>query len=210
NNFLGLGETLTLTAQIGDRQTSFLFGFTEPYLRDRPIATGFTVFDTRYRYNQQQELSILNNQKISIDPASAQNYTQKSTGFTVFASFAPRRFSFTRIGVTYGYTLSDINASTSAAEILYETLHYRSLAGPPALKGIRSSRITPTILYNTIDNPINPTRGKSFYYGLGFEGPGGNTKSITQTFEMKYFHSVNHRNVLGVRLESAFEAGYGG
>jgi outer membrane protein insertion porin family len=122
NNFLGLGETLTFSAQLGDRQTSFLFGFTEPYLRDRPIATGFTIFDIRYRYNHQQELSILNNQQVSLNPASAQNYTQTSKGFTVFSSFAPRRFSFARFGVTYGYTMSDINASTDAARVLFESL----------------------------------------------------------------------------------------
>src|SRR5713101_6846863 len=37
NNFLGLGETLTFSAQFGDLTRSFMFGFTEPYLFDRPI-----------------------------------------------------------------------------------------------------------------------------------------------------------------------------
>jgi len=211
NNFLGLGETLTFSAQTGSRQTNFLFGFTEPYFRDRPISTGFTVFRTRFRYDQQQELSILNNQQISINPATAQNYSQDSLGATVFASFLPRRFSFTRIGVTYGYSISDIRASSNAAQILFETLQYRSIAGPSALKGIRSSKITPTILYNTIDNPMNPTHGKSFYYGIGWEGLGGNARSITPTFEAKYFRPVNNkRNVFGLRLQTVFTTGYGG
>ena len=43
NNFLGLGETLTFSAQFGDLQRSFVFGFTEPYLFDRPISSGFTT-----------------------------------------------------------------------------------------------------------------------------------------------------------------------
>src|SRR4029077_17977497 len=55
NNFLGLGETLTVTANVGDRQRNILFGFTEPYLFDRPISTGFTVFASRFDYNQQRE-----------------------------------------------------------------------------------------------------------------------------------------------------------
>jgi outer membrane protein insertion porin family len=211
NNFLGLGETLTLSAQIGDRQTNFLFGFTEPYLFGRGISSGFTVFDSRYRYNQQQELSILQNQQVSINPASAQNYTQNSKGFTLFASYAPRRWAFTRIGVTYAFTLTDINATTNAAQVLFETLQFRSFAGPSALRGIRSSKITPTFIYNKIDNPVNPRSGKSFYYGLGFEGIGGNAKSITQTFEAKYFRPMNHkRNTLGFRLQSSFTTGYGG
>ncbi len=211
NNFLGLGETLNFSTQLGDRQTSFLFGFTEPYIFDRPISTGFTAFDTRYKYNQQQELSILENQQVSINPASAQNYTQNSHGFTAFASYPLKRFSFTRLGITYGYTLTDIDATTNAARVLFQTLQYRSFAGPAALRGIRSSKITPTITYNTVDNPVNPRHGKSLLYSIGVEGVGGNARSITQIFDGKYFRPINHkRNVLGFHLLTAFTTGYGG
>ena len=210
NNFLGLGETLTFSAQTGSRQTNFMFGFTEPYIFDRPISTGFTVFDSVYRYDQQQELSILENQKISINPASAQNYTQNSKGFTVFASFLPKRFSFTRIGVTYGYSKTNIDATTNASQILFETLQFRNFSGPSALRGIVSSKITPSITYNTIDNPMNPTHGKSFALSLGVEGIGGNARSISTIFETKYFRPIHHRNVLGFRLQTAFVTGYGG
>jgi outer membrane protein insertion porin family len=211
NNFLGLGETLNFSAQLGDRQTNFLFGFTEPYLFDRPISTGFTIFDSRYKYNQQQELSILQNQQVSINPASAQNYVQNSKGFTAFASYPIKRFSFTRLGVNYGYTLTNIDATTNAAQVLFQTLQYRSFAGPAALRGIRSSKITPTLTYNTVDNPINPTHGKSFFYSVGIEGLGGNARSVTQVFDGKYFRPVNNkRNVLGFHLLTAFTTGYGG
>jgi len=190
NNFVGLGETLTFSAQFGDRQTNFMFGFTEPYMFDRPISAGFTLFDSVYRYNQQQELSILENQNVSINPATAQNYTQSSKGGTVFTSYALKRFPFTRIGLNYGYTVTNIDATTNAAQILFQTLQYRSLAGPAALREIRSSRITPTITYNTIDSPINPTHGKSFFYSVGVEGLGGNARSISQVFETKYFRPI--------------------
>ena len=211
NNFLGLGETLTLSGQFGERQTNFLFGFTEPYIFDRPITTGFTAFFNRFKYNQQQELSILQNQQVSINPTTGQNYTQNSEGATVFASYPIRKFSFTRIGLTYSYTITDITGLSNAAEVLFQTLQYRSFAGPSALSGIKSSKITPTISYNTIDNPINPTHGKSFFYSVAVEGAGGNTRSVTQVFEGKYFRPVNHkRNVLGFRLQTAFTTGYGG
>jgi len=36
NNFLGLGETLTISGQLGNLQQGATFGFTEPYLFDRP------------------------------------------------------------------------------------------------------------------------------------------------------------------------------
>ena len=44
NNFLGLGETLQVQANIGNLMRSVLFGFTEPYLLDRPLQAGFTVY----------------------------------------------------------------------------------------------------------------------------------------------------------------------
>jgi outer membrane protein insertion porin family len=211
NNFLGLGETLSLSGQFGERQTNFLFGFTEPYIFDRPITTGFTAFFNRFKYNQQQELSILQNQQVSINPTTAQNYTQDSKGVTLFASYPIRRFSFLRFGVNYSYTITDISGLSNSAEVLFQTLQYRSFAGPSALQGIRSSKITPSLSYNTIDNPQNPTHGKSFLYSLSVEGLGGNTRSVTQMFEAKYFRPVNHhRNVLGFRLQAAFTTGYGG
>jgi outer membrane protein insertion porin family len=210
NNFLGLGETLTLSAQTGSRQRNFTFGFTEPYLFDRPISTGFTIFDSQYRYNQEQELAILSGQQVSLNPASAQNYTQNSRGFTLFASFLPRRHSFTRFGVTYSYSKTDIVAYTNAAQVLFNTLQFRSLSGPSALEGIVSSRITPTISYNTVDNPTNPGRGKSYFLSLAVEGLGGNARSITPVFEAKYFRPVHHRNVLAFRFQTAFTTGYGG
>jgi outer membrane protein insertion porin family len=210
NNFIGLGETLTLSAQAGSRERNFLFGFTEPYIFDRPISTGFTVFDSQYRYNQQQELSILSGQQVSLNPASAQNYVQNSKGFTLFASFLPHRYSFTRIGVTYSYTQTNIDAATNAAQVLFNTLQFRSFSGPSALRGIISSKITPTITYNTVDNPINPTHGKSYFFSLGFEGIGGNARTITPLFEMKYFRPVQRRNVLAFRLQTAYTTGYGG
>ena len=211
NNFLGLGETLSLSGQFGERQTNFLFGFTEPYIFDRPINTGFTAFFNRYKYNQQQELSILQNQQVSINPTTAQNYTQNSKGATVFASYPLKKFSFARLGLTYSFTITDITGLSNSAQVLFQTLQYRSFAGPSALQGIKSSKITPTLSYNTIDNPNNPTHGKSLFYSVAIEGLGGNTRSVTQVFEAKYFRPVNNRrNVLGFRLQTAFTTGYGG
>jgi len=213
NNFLGLGETLTFSAEFGDRQRNFLFGFTEPYLFDRPISTGFTVFSSRFSFDQARETSLLVGQRISLDPNTTQNFNQNSKGFTIFASYPLRRFSFTRIGLTYGFTDSSITAFSDASRLLFQTLQFRGFAGPSALQGIRSSRLVPTISYNTVDNPINPTHGKSLFYSLSFEGGPvlrGNVQAITNVFETKYFRPVNKkRNVLGFRFLTSFATGYG-
>jgi outer membrane protein insertion porin family len=213
NNFLGLGETLTLSAQIGDVQRSLMFGFTEPYLFDRPISTGFTIFDSRYNFDQSRQTSILLGQQVLVNPAIAQNYVQNSTGFTVFGSYPLRHFSFMRVGLTYGLTRSNIQTLSAASTALFTLYQFRSLSGPSALNGILESRVTPSLSYNTVDNPINPTHGKSIFLSSSFEGGplGGNVNAITNTFEWKYFHPINkHRNVLGFRVQAAYATSFGG
>lgn len=213
NNFLGLGETLTLSAQIGQYQRNLMFGFTEPYLFDRPISSGFTIFSTLYKFDQAQQAAELTGQQVSINPQFIQDYNQNSTGFTTFANYALKKHVFTRVGITYGLTRTNISTYNQSSELLFTQLQYGSLAGPSALNGIIASTVTGTISYNTIDNPINATRGKSYFYSLSFTGGpiGGNVNTITNTGEFKYFHPINHRrNAVGVRFLGGFTTGYGG
>ena len=213
NNFLGLGETLTLSAQFGNLQQSLMFGFTEPYLFDRPISTGFTIFKNEYKFNQAQQAALVTGQSVSINPQYIQDYTQNSAGFTIFASYPLRRYAFTRVAVSYGLTRTNITTYNQASELLFTQLQYQSIAGPAALNGILSSTITPTISYNTINNPMNATSGKSIFYSLAFTGGplGGNVNTITNTGEIKYFHPINKkRNAIGLRFLGAYTTGFGG
>jgi len=213
NNFLGLGETLTLSAQVGNIQTSIQFGFTEPYLFDRPISTGFTIFATKFDYNTARQEGILAGQPIAIDPALQENYNTNSKGFTIFASYPLRKLSFTRIGVNYGWSTTDITPFSQAATLLFEFTKYTSLAGPSALNGIRVSQITPTITHDTRDNPLNPTHGKSYSIGASFAGGPlqGNVDTISTVFDTSYFHpTYHHRNVIALHFKGSFVSGYGG
>jgi outer membrane protein insertion porin family len=213
NNFLGLGETLTFSAQFGDIQRSFMFGFTEPYLFDRPISTGFTLFSSRYSFNQARQAALLTGQAVSINPEFIQNYNESSSGFTLFASYPIKRLSFTRVGLTYGLSRTSITAFNKNSRLLFEAIQFRSVAGPNAMSGIVSSTITPTITYNTVDNPVNPRTGKSYFYSLAIQGGplGGNVNAITNVFDWKMFHPVQKRhNVLGFHATAAYTTGYGG
>lgn len=213
NNFLGLGETLTLSGNIGTIQRTVLFGFTEPYLFDRPISTGFTISSSRFTFNQAQQESLLLGQKVQIAQNIEQDYNNNTTGGTIFASYPLRRFSFMRLGLTYGYSDTSIQSFSPASTALFEALQFQSLAGPSALTGIHSSRLVPTLTYNTVDNPMNPTHGKSFFYSFSFEGGplGGNVRALTNVVEAKYFRPVYHRrNVLAFHFVGSFATGYGG
>jgi outer membrane protein insertion porin family len=213
NNFLGLGETLTFSAQFGSYQRSFLFGFTEPYLFDRPISTGFTIFSSRYSFDQARQYAQIFGQAVSVNPNSVQNYNQDSTGFTVFASYPLKRFSFTRLGLSYGLSKTNIQAFNDISKLLFTSIQYRSISGPSALSGIVSSTLTPTLTYNTVNNPQDPTGGKSYFISAALQGGplGGNVNTITNVFEWKYFRPVNKkRNVLGLHAQTAYVTGFGG
>jgi outer membrane protein insertion porin family len=213
NNFLGLGETLTIGANVGTLQRNISFGFTEPYLFDRPISTGFTVFASRYNFDQARQYSLALGYQVQLNPNTVQNYIQNSSGFTVFASYPVKKLGFTRLGLTYGYTDTSITGLSTASTALFNVLQFQQLEGPSSLSGIHESKVTPTLTYNTVDNPVNPTHGKSLFLSTSFEGGpiGGNVNTFSEVVEAKYFRPHYHRrNVIAVRVLSAFETGFSG
>ncbi|HEX8685838.1 MAG TPA: outer membrane protein assembly factor BamA, partial [Pyrinomonadaceae bacterium] len=50
NNLLGRGESLSFQFAFGNRQKSILFSFTEPYVKDRPISVGFSLFTQSQKF----------------------------------------------------------------------------------------------------------------------------------------------------------------
>ena len=213
NNFLGLGETLTLSGNVGTLQRSAQFGFTEPYLFDRPISTGFTVFASRFNFDQARQYSLALGYQVQLNPNTVQNYVQNSDGFTVFASYPVKKLGFTRLGLTYGYTDTSITGLSTASTALFNVLQFQQLEGPSSLAGIHESKVTPTLTYNTVDSPVNPTHGRSLFLSTSFEGSilGGNVNTVSEIVEAKYFRPNYHRrNVIAVRFLGAFESGFGG
>jgi outer membrane protein insertion porin family len=220
NNFLGLGETLSIQTEWGTYQKLYSFGFTEPYIFDRPMTVGFTVYRSNYRYDQLRYLAAA----YGINPTAlqssaygqyyAQNFQQNSAGFTAFSSF-PLRRTFARLGFTYSYSHSSMQAFNAASESFFEAINFRGLAGPSALSGIVTSSIMPTYLYNTINDAWNPTRGKYFSIALMISGLGGNVYTATPSFEFKYYRPVRNKRsekpqAFGMHFLASTIQGYGG
>ena len=213
NNFLGLGETLTLAANVGSIQREITFGFTEPYLFDRPLSAGFTVFSSKYDYNTARQYGLLYGQSVAINPALQENYNTDSKGFTVFGTYPVRKLSFARFGVNYNFSTTNITTFSQSASLLFELTKFTSLAGPNALQGIHSSKLTPSITYSTVNSQMNPTAGKSFAYSLSLEGGplGGNVNSLGNVFDSTYYRASYHkRNVIAAHFLVADITGYGG
>ncbi len=218
NNFLGLGETLSVDTQLGTRMTSATLGFTEPYLFDRPISTGFTLYFQRYSYNQGREASILSGRNLlalydALGSQNLLNYVSNGRGFTVFVSY-PLRRAFARLGLTYGYDISNISVLTTAAKNYFNYLNFLQVVdGPNSLNGIRTSKVVPSYTYNTVDHPITPSRGRSLFISTEFAGGplGGNVNSLRPTISATYFRAGLFKgHVIGMRALASTLTGYGG
>jgi outer membrane protein insertion porin family len=217
NNFLGLGETLSLDSQIGDRLKSVTFGFTEPYLLNKPIQAGFTVYFQRFNYDQAREASIFSGQNLipyyqSFGGGNLLNYISNGRGFTTFLSHQLHR-SWARVSLTYGYDIQNVTPISDAAKTYFTYLNFQGVGGPNSLNGIKTSRITPGYSYNSTDSPIAPTRGLRLNASMGIAGGylGGNVSTLEPTFDAAYFrHGFWRNNVIAMHLYGRYIGGYGG
>ena len=217
NNFLGLGETLGLSSQLGDRTRDVTLSFTEPYIFDKPIQTGFTVYMQRFNYDQAREVSLLSGRNLiplynSLGTNNLLNYVSNGRGFTMFANTLLKR-SFARIGVSYGYSISNIKTLTTASTQYFDYINFQGVSGPNSLTGIKKSYIIPSYSFNTVDHPITPSRGRSLFISTQFTGSvlGGNVNMFEPTITSTYFRAgFKKGHVIGMRGLGKFLTGYGG
>ena len=213
NNFLGLGETLTVQANIGSLQRDIMFGFTEPYLFDRPITAGFSVYGRKLIYDQARESALLTGQVLNVSAAqlqSLQNYTTTSKGFTLSASY-PLHRSFKRIGATYSYDVSSLIALTTASKNLFQYLAFSGLSGPSALNGIVTSKILLDFSKNSLDAGLYPHSGSRYTLAADIAGLGGTVRTIRPYVDYQHFIPMQNRhNTIGIHGLVSFISGYGG
>jgi outer membrane protein insertion porin family len=213
NNFLGRGETLQVQISLGNLARSVLFGYTQPYMFDRPLQFGFTVFGNRYNFNQARQLSIFSGQNLNLPNAvlqNLQNYSQSSVGFTSSLSY-PLRRSFKRLGFTYSLDRSTLLPLSTASKSLFDFIAFRGISGPNAVNGIITSKIFPSFSFNTLDSGISPHSGHQMTLGAEFAGLGGTVRSFRPIVQYKRFFPVqNKRNAVGFNLQASYITGFAG
>jgi outer membrane protein insertion porin family len=184
-NFMGRGESLTLSLQAGSRAQNYTVGFTEPFLFDRNITGSFQVFRNELRY--------------------VSEFTQRSTGGLV--SFGFPVADFTRMFLNYSIQkvrVTDINTDVLTPQVL---------AGNPYLQdallisqgGARTiSKVVPSLVRNTVDNPIFPTSGTRYTASIDLAGLGGDTNFYKPLLEGVWYWKQASRLTLGGRAQFAY------
>ena len=221
NNFLGLGETLSVQGNLGNVSRQFLFGFSQPYVRNRPINVGFQIFNNKQDFNAAKNYQASTGQAPNLSAAQqslTQNYNQASTGLNFSVSYPLKRHAFQRLGFTYSLTKSTISAFSTASQTFFQTISFRSgIQGTNALAGIISSSASFTYIYNTINNPLRPRTGKEYTAVFQVAGLYGNVRYISPLLAYKSFRSMHYltpsatgHNVLGLRAQLSYVQGFGG
>ncbi len=225
NNFLGLGETLSVNANIGDLSRNLSLGFNEPYLRNKPVSLGIQVYTSKYDYNPAKSYAITNGQSANLTNAQQSlltNYNNSTTGLTISTSQALRnlfrRSGVARVGLSYSLSRSGITTFNQNTLNVFQTLAFRSgIAGQNQLNGIITSIVTPSFSFSTLDRAVGPHHGRDLNVAFQLAGVGGNTKYYAPTATYRQFYPmkglrINNEghNVLGYRVQLSNIAGYGG
>jgi len=222
NNFLGLGETLSVQANAGSLARQLLFAFTEPYVRNKPFNLGFQVFDSKNDYNASKSYSLSGsaNQTSAIS-SLLQNYNQSRVGFNFSGGYPLRHFNlfgFSRVGLTYAWDRSSVRAFSQASSNLFQTLAFRSgIQGQNALEGILTSSIMASYESSNIDSNFLPHTGQSLAATVQLAGVWGSVRYVRPILEYKRFDPMkgwwfnkSGRNTLGFRVQGIYITGFSG
>ncbi len=191
SNFLGRGETFTVSAQAGNRARNYQVAFTEPFLFDRPMTLGVDLFIREIRWPGQ--------------------FTQASQGGNL--AFGFRTGNFSRMFVTYSLEqthvkdLNDIYKDPlvlARNPFLADSLLINSQGNRRII-----SKIGPSWVYNTVDQPIFPSSGTRYTLSFDYAGIGGNTNFVNPRAEAIWYIPLNRRTSLGFRAGGEYITPYG-
>jgi outer membrane protein insertion porin family len=191
-NFLGKGETLSVSVLSGRRYKDYQLSFSEPFLFDRPITGGINLFNRTINY--------------------IGAFTQESSGGNLLAGFRVR--SFSRAFMSYSYErvgISNLNSYYADLDpALLNPFLQDALLLTSAGQKRTISKVSPSFVHNTVDNPIFPSSGRRMTASFDLAGLGGNTSFYKPRLEMIQYWQQTRKLSLGFRGQFEFVAPYRG
>ena len=186
-NFMGRGESLTLSMQAGNRAQNYQLAFTEPFLFDRNMTGGIDIYKRALQY--------------------IGYYTQKSTGGNLVFGFPVADFS--RMFMSYSFEqtkVTDLNEAFNDPALLRRNpfLQDSLLIGRGGERTI--SKVVPSFVHNTVDQPIFPTTGKRLTASIDLAMLGGNTNFYKPRLEGIWYIRHTNRTSIGLRAQAEFIA----
>lgn len=190
-NFRGKGQDLRLSADYSSYSKSVELGFTEPYLFDQNIALGGTLFRRDY-----------NSFKFAGTDRRT-TYQQVSTGGQIVLGMplteywtVSGRYSLTRDVVSLDpgtfFTGGECDP-IKAGRYLCEALGKRW-----------TSSVGLSLIYDSLNSRLRPTRGQRLVIGGDFAGLGGDVKYLRGRFDGDKYWNVGSGFILSAGLEGGY------
>ena len=190
SNFLGRGETVSMNLQKGYRARNYEVAMSEPFLFSRPITVGVNIFSRQLNYINQ--------------------FNQQTTGAT--ATMGLPAGAWNRVFLSYSYQrvkVFDVNAAYLDPNVLNNNPYLADslLVGAGGKRTV--SKISPSFVSSTINEPIFPSSGHKYTVGLDIAGLGGNTSYVTSSAEVIQYFKFSPRVSLGLRGQTQYIRPYG-
>jgi outer membrane protein insertion porin family len=178
-NFLGRGQIVSLSLQLGGRRNLYQIAFQEPWFLNRPYTLGFSL----YRGNQ--------------DYGAAQR--SQSRGFGVVLG---RQIGYFQ-QVQLRYDFQRVQSNGLAPQVGYATVPGTSQPLTAIVATNTISKITPSWFRNSVNNPYRPTNGWSLAADLEIAGGplGGDTSYLRPRLIFTKYVPVWKRMYLGIHTE---------
>jgi len=203
-NFRGMGQELRTSVNYSSYSKSIQAGFTEPYFMDKNIAVGVDIF--RQDFNSFQYYN-LNDRRTT--------YSQIRTGFqlragvpiTEYMSLALRYgLSFDNVTLDRSIYYTDSNGDGVQGNSAEDTCD--PLAAGRYLCDAIGKRTTSTIGYSLVldsrDNRIRPTRGASISFSQDFAGLGGNVSYLRNRLSADKYWALGGGFVFSLKGEGGY------
>jgi outer membrane protein insertion porin family len=211
-NFMGRGETFTISMQTGARVSDYQIAFTEPFLFDRPITGSIDLHrrDIEYLYQFTQG-STGGNITMGLPMANfSRMYFNYSYDRVYVRDLNQAFFGYECFTTAEGCATIDFDQLTEQQRQIIEFSPYLKDALLIGQGGRRTiSKFTPTFSLNSIDNPITPTSGRRYTASFGVAGLGGNTRYLNPTLEGTWFLRHTAKTSLGLRAQAEYIRPFG-
>lgn len=190
SNFLGQGETFQISAQTGKRTKNYQFAVTEPYLFDRPITAGIDIYKRKIIYQTYASANVF-------------GYQDDRTGGSFTTGFPLGRFS--RVFLNYAYEVVNISQAeldpndplNFSTPLISDSFFIEDFGKR------RESRFSPSLVYNTVDNPFTPRSGMKLSASGQFTGGplGGTLNYLRPDLEAIFYIPHTRKTALGIRAQ---------
>jgi outer membrane protein insertion porin family len=185
-NFMGKGQEVRASVNYSSYSKSVELGFTEPYLFDRNIAVGFDVYRRDY---SSFNLTGNGDRNTTYEQVTTGGQIRAGVPLTEYFNLALRYgLNYDQVGLDQNLFFTDPDGTTGPLPAVCDPLKAgRYLCD--AIGDRLTSSIGYSLVYNTLNNNLRPTKGERFVISQDFAGLGGSVRYLkTRANAAKYWN----------------------